>query len=195
MSHIRNVPWKEVPEAEAAAAPKRSRGPKRHIQLHEALHGGDEKRARALLAQGADPNRRHATVEFTMQYVIWRRVGLSFARELVAAGFDLSKRRQGYTAMQKAIWADAADVVAELLELGASPTQPDAFRRDPLALSAHAGAFACVELFLRRGPEPRSIQRAIRAGDKRLEPFWRELSVDEERNIRKALELLRAATE
>jgi hypothetical protein len=191
-SFIREVPWEVVPE-HLVEPPRPPRAPKLHESLYAALEAGDERAARGLLARGADPNASGRIALFTMHYVMWTKVGLGFADELVRAGFDLSKRRGGYTAIQWAIWGDAVDLVARLLELGASASQKDSFGRTALALCAHAGALSCLELFMKDADE-RAIRAAIRAGDKRLaKPVQAGTgTVAERARIRRALARLRA---
>jgi hypothetical protein len=188
-SFLRDVPWEDAPEKQT-----KQRAPKLHQQLHEALEAGNEELARDLLERGANPNTTGGRDGLccTMDYVRFGKVSFDMGHALVAAGFDLTKRRQGYTPLQRAIWHDQVDVVSGLLDLGASATQKDSFGRLPLSLAAHAGAVRCVELFL-PDADDKAIRTAIRAAEKRLaKPNVPPIAASEQRRIRRTIERLRA---
>ncbi len=190
-SHIRKVPWEVEPAPRKRAAAKASL----ELQLETALANGDVKRAREALAAGADVNKRRPGRESPMRYVLWGKVPRSFAKELVVAGYDLTKRHGGYTALHNALWHDDVAMVKLLLALGASSTVKDEWGRSPLALAAYGGALKSIEVLLATGLGARDAVDAIKVTEKRLA----QLAVNPDRAfpeaaMRKAIERLRRVT-
>lgn len=190
-SHIRDVPWEDAPKV---AASPRKRAPRLDQQLHDALAARDGKLACELLARGASPNTVSAEHWcLTMEYVTRGWVSVDVGRALIEAGFDMKKRRQGYTAMQRAIGSDSVEAVAAQLELGADAAHEDGFHRAPLALAACRGAPRCLELFLNLAGDAESIRTAIRHADRFLANPALPHEPEEAQRIRAAIARLHAA--
>jgi hypothetical protein len=118
--------------------------------LRKALQDDDAGVIKALLANGADPNRQYygTTTPLMMAQ------SAAAARVLLEAGANpLTRTARGVTALMYAVHF-APDLAETLLQAGAPPDDVDLYGTTPLYKAACAGNAGVVKLLLTRGADP-----------------------------------------
>ncbi len=121
------------------------------LPLIAAVRAGNVDQARALLAQGADPNAPAADGSTALQWAAHRE-DLTAAELLVRAGARAAvANRFGATALLEAATTGNAAMLRVLLDAGADPNTAMPEGETPLMRAARAGRADAVELLLASG--------------------------------------------
>jgi len=118
--------------------------------LRKALQDDDANVIKALVANGADPNRQYygTTTPLMMAQ------SAAAAKVLLEAGANpLTRTARGLTALMYAVHF-APDLSETLLQAGVPPDDPDLYGTTPLYKAACAGNAGVVKLLLARGADP-----------------------------------------